>query len=190
MGKSALDSQTGRDKPFRRKSSRPALALAHPHNDAQRLLNTKIKQDAATNGLPQWFKIGEVAALAGIPVKTIRYYEEIGLLEPATTRSDSGYRLFSSQVINRLAFIKRAQSLGLSLNEIHDILDVHDSGELPCGAVKQHLLLKVKAITEQIEALEILKSELLGLLSGWQEQPPGDRIAQTICPNIQSTKSE
>ncbi|HEY9670084.1 MAG TPA: heavy metal-responsive transcriptional regulator [Waterburya sp.] len=190
MGKSALDSQAGRDKPFRRKGSRPALALANLHNESQCLLNTKINQNTTTNHFPQWFKIGEVATLTGMPVKTIRYYEEIGLLEPTTTRSESGYRLFSSQVINRLAFIKRAQSLGLSLNEIHEILAVHDSGELPCGAVKQHLLLKVKAITEQIEALEILKSELLGLLSGWQEQPLDDRIAQTICPNLQPVKNE
>jgi DNA-binding transcriptional MerR regulator len=130
-------------------------------------------------------KIGEVSSLSGMSVKTIRYYEEIGLLAPATTRSQSGYRLFTPTILNRLAFIKRSQSLGLSLSEIQELLVVHDSGQLPCGAVKQHLLLKVEAITQQIEALEILKSELLGLLSGWQEQPSGDRIGQTICPNIQ-----
>lgn len=145
---------------------------------------------AGHNSADRWLKIGEVASLSGMPVKTIRYYEEIGLLEPITTRSESGYRLFNSQVLNRLAFIKRAQSLGLSLSEIHSILEVHDSGELPCGTVKQLLLLKVQAIAEQIEALEILKSELLGLLSGWQEQPPSNRIAHTICPNLQQVKSE
>ncbi|HEY9821116.1 MAG TPA: heavy metal-responsive transcriptional regulator [Candidatus Sericytochromatia bacterium] len=134
-------------------------------------------------------KIGEVSSLSGMSVKTIRYYEEIGLLAPATTRSQSGYRLFTPTILNRLAFIKRSQSLGLSLSEIQELLAVHDSGQLPCGAVKQHLLLKVEAITQQIEALEILKSELLGLLSGWQEQPSGDRIAQTICPNIQQLGS-
>lgn len=134
-------------------------------------------------------KIGEVSSLSGMSVKTIRYYEEIGLLAPATTRSQSGYRLFTPTILNRLAFIKRSQSLGLSLSEIQELLAVHDSGQLPCGAVKQHLLLKVEAITQQIEALEILKSELLGLLSGWQEQPPDNRIAQTICPNIQQLGS-
>ena len=137
----------------------------------------------------QWLKIGEVSGLSGMSVKTIRYYEEIGLLAPATTRSQSGYRLFTPAILNRLAFIKRSQSLGLSLSEIQELLAVHDSGQLPCGAVKQHLLLKVEAIAQQIEALEILKSELLGLLSGWQEQPSGDRIAQTICPNIQQLGS-
>jgi DNA-binding transcriptional MerR regulator len=137
-----------------------------------------------------YLKIGEVASFSGMPVKTIRYYEEIGLLTPETTRSESGYRLFAPTVLNRLAFIRRSQSLGLSLSEIQEILEVHDSGDLPCGAVKQHLLLKVEAITEQIKSLEILKSELLGLLSGWQEQPPHYAIAQTICPNIQRLKGE
>jgi DNA-binding transcriptional MerR regulator len=142
------------------------------------------------SALDQGIKIGEVASQSGLPIKTIRYYEEIGLLVPATTRSESGYRLFTSQVLNRLAFIKRSQSLGLSLSEIQELLKIHDSGELPCGAVKQHLLLKIEAISEQIEALEILKSELQGLLLGWQEQPPDNCIAQTICPNIQRAVAE
>ena len=131
-------------------------------------------------------KIGEVAQKSGVPVKTIRYYEEIGLLAPTVERSETGYRLFATQVLNRLAFIKRAQSLGLSLREIKEILTLHDRGQLPCGEVKQLLNEKLSAITQQIEALEILRSELQGLLSGWQDRPATDRIARTICPNIQS----
>src|SRR6478672_1829773 len=130
--------------------------------------------------LSQWLKIGEVASRSGIPVKTIRYYEEIGLLTPTVKRAESGYRLFSSAVLNRLAFIKRSQSLGLSLSEIQELLAVHDAGELPCGAVKEHLQAKVEAISTQIQALEILRADLQGLLSGWQEQPPHHLIAQTI----------
>jgi len=94
--------------------------------------------------------------------------------------------LFEHQVLNRLAFIKRAQSLGLSLSEIKEILSLHDRGQLPCGEVKQILNEKLTAIAEQIEALEILRSELQGLLSGWQDRPATDRIARTICPNIQT----
>jgi MerR family transcriptional regulator, copper efflux regulator len=130
-------------------------------------------------------KIGEVATLSNLPIKTIRYYDDIGLLATTVHRSDSQYRLFTPDVLNRLAFIKRSQALGLNLGEIQQILDVHDQGQLPCGEVRQHLQAKVEAITEQIEALETLKSELQGILSGWQEQPPSDRIAQTICPNLQ-----
>ncbi|AFZ14890.1 transcriptional regulator, MerR family [Crinalium epipsammum PCC 9333] len=130
-------------------------------------------------------KIGEVAIRSGIPVKTIRYYEDIGLLKSTVQRSESGYRLFSSQVLNRLAFIKRAQSLGLSLTEIQEILNIHDSGQLPCGAVKEHLEAKLEAIAFQIESLEIFQADLQGLLYGWEEQPPDHLIAHTICPNIQ-----
>lgn len=134
----------------------------------------------------QLLKIGEVSSLSGLPVKTIRYYEEIGLLAPTVERSQAGYRLFTTYVLNRLAFIKRSQSLGLSLNEIQQILQIHDHGQLPCGEVKQHLETKVAEINRQIEALETLKTELQGILSGWQDQPSSDRLEQTICPNIQT----
>ncbi|MBW4486909.1 MAG: heavy metal-responsive transcriptional regulator [Trichocoleus desertorum ATA4-8-CV12] len=136
--------------------------------------------------IKQLLKIGEVATQSGLPVKTIRYYEEIGLLTPTVERSEVGYRLFDRSVLNRLAFIKRAQALGLSLSEIHEVLGVHDQGQLPCGEVKQRLQTKLAAIAQQIEALKTLEDELQGILSGWEEQPPVHRIHQTICPNIQS----
>lgn len=131
-------------------------------------------------------KIGSVAASSCLSVKTIRYYEDIGLLSPAVERSSVGYRLFGQAVFHRLAFIKRAQALGLSLNEIKDILEVRDRGELPCMEAKQHLTAKVEAISRQIAALEALKRELQGILNQWQEQPSATSISRTICPNIQS----
>lgn len=130
-------------------------------------------------------KIGEAATQSGLSVKTIRYYDEIGLLTPTVERSESGYRLFKPQVLQRLAFIRRAQSLGLHLTEVQQILGVHDQGELPCGEVKQHLEAKVAEIRQQIEALETLELELEGILSGWQDQPDQERLEQTICPNLQ-----
>jgi DNA-binding transcriptional MerR regulator len=133
-------------------------------------------------------KIGEVATLSGLPVKTIRYYEEIGLLKPTVDRSNSGYRLFSVAVLSRLSFVKRAQSLGLSLSEIQQILEIHDQGHLPCGEIRQHLESKVEAISAQIEALETLRAELQGILSGWQDHPPIDALVQTICPNLQTSQ--
>jgi MerR family transcriptional regulator, copper efflux regulator len=135
-----------------------------------------------------WLKIGEVSAMSGLPIKTIRYYEEIGLLKPTVNRSQSGYRLFTPDVLNRLAFIKRSQSLGLSLNEVQQILEVHDQGNLPCGEVKQHLEAKVSEISQQIEALMTLRSELRGILSGWQDHPSSELIDHTICPNLQRSR--
>jgi len=135
-------------------------------------------------------KIGEVATLSGMPVKTIRYYEGLGLLAPTVERSDTGYRMFQLQILKRLKFIKRAQSLGLHLQEIQALLDVYDQGELPCPEVKQQLQAKVEAITTQIVALENLKLQLQTLLASWEEQPLSEQISQTICPNIQLTSQQ
>lgn len=129
-------------------------------------------------------KIGEVAEMSRLPIKTIRYYEEIGLLTPTVSRSESNYRLFQPSVLPRLAFIRRSQSLGLSLQDIQDILQVHDQGQLPCGEVKLNLERKVEQIEQQIVALQLLRDDLTQLLAGWQESPSPQLAAQAICPNL------
>lgn len=134
-------------------------------------------------------KIGEVAANSGLSVKTIRYYDDIGLLTPTVDRSKSGYRLFHPGILNRLAFIKRAQGLGLSLAEIAEILQIRDRGDLPCDEVKLYLQAKVTDINQQIASLAALRGELEELLRGWEDQPSPSRMAATICPNIQILSS-
>ncbi|MEA5625198.1 heavy metal-responsive transcriptional regulator [Nostoc sp. UHCC 0251] len=126
--------------------------------------------------------IGQVTALSGVPIRTIRYYESLGLLN-SSGRTEGGFRQFSLDVLTRLAFIKRAQNLGLSLEEIRDILNIYDEGKLPCGEVKQKLEDKVNEIEHQIEELLTLRDELTGLLSGW-DNFTGKR-KDTICPIIQ-----
>jgi MerR family copper efflux transcriptional regulator len=130
-------------------------------------------------------KIGEVAKQSGLPVKTIRYYADLDLLTAVMGRSPNGYRVFTAAVLNRLAFIRRAQALGLSLQEIGEILGIHDQNTLPCGVVKEHLLDKLAAINEQIRELSTLRAELQGILSGWQDFPAQDGNSGTICPNLQ-----
>ena len=127
--------------------------------------------------------IGSVAKESGVPIKTIRYYEELGLLK-TSGRTEGGFRIFSSDVLARLNFIKRAQRLGLSLAEIKDFLDIHDRGELPCEHVKIKLEDKISEIEQQIQQLQILKLELKGLLSGWETIP--ENPEDTICPIIES----
>lgn len=129
-------------------------------------------------------KIGEVSAQSGLPTKTVRYYDEIGLLLPTVERSESGYRLFKPEILERLSFIKRAQSLGLSLNEVREILSVHDQGKLPCPTAKQQIQDKMQDIQQQIEQLHTLQAELQVLLDRWQEDPvPNDT---QICPNLEN----
>ncbi|HAA33354.1 MAG TPA: heavy metal-responsive transcriptional regulator [Cyanobacteria bacterium UBA8553] len=127
-------------------------------------------------------QIGSVAKESGVPIKTIRYYEELGLLK-TSGRTEGGFRLFNSDVFVRLHFIKRAQSLGLSLLEIKEFIDVHEHGELPCDRIQIKLKDKLAAIERQIEQLLILKLELEGLLSGWETRP--ENPEDTICPIIE-----
>jgi MerR family transcriptional regulator, copper efflux regulator len=127
-------------------------------------------------------RIGSVAQESGLPIKTIRYYEELGLLK-TFGRTEGNYRLFKSDVFARLRFIKRAQSLGLSLLEIKEFLEVHDQGDLPCDHIKVKLEEKLEAIEQQIQQLQLLKQELQGLLSGWETIP--EHPEETICPIIQ-----
>lgn len=127
-------------------------------------------------------RIGLVAKESGVPIKTIRYYEELGLIE-SSGRTEGGYRLFTSDILARLNFIKRAQSLGMSLSEIKEFLDVHDQGELPCEHIKVKLQDKLAAIDAQIQQLLIFKQDLEGLLSGWDKVP--ENSEQAICPIIE-----
>lgn len=127
-------------------------------------------------------RIGAVAKESGLPIKTIRYYDELGLLK-TYGRTEGNYRLFNSDVFGRLRFIKRAQNLGLTLLEIKEFLDVHDQGDLPCDHIKVRLTDKLDEIEQQIQQLAILKQELAGLLSGWQVRP--DVAEKTICPIIE-----
>lgn len=129
-------------------------------------------------------QIGQVAKESRIPIKTIRYYEELGLLK-ASSRTEGGYRLFDSDVFTRLNFIKRAQKLGLSLSEIKEFLDVHDQGNLPCEQVQVKLSEKIVEIEQQIEQLQILKQELIGLLSSKKNFFQDSEA--TICPIIEQT---
>ncbi|RCJ25809.1 heavy metal-responsive transcriptional regulator [Nostoc sp. ATCC 43529] len=126
-------------------------------------------------------QIGVVAKESRVPIKTIRYYEELGLLK-SSGRTEGGFRLFNTDVLTRLHFIKRAQSLGLTLAEIKEFLNVHDEGELPCEHIKTKLENKVEAIDEQIQQLLILRQDLEGMLSDWEIQ--SQTYHPTICPII------
>lgn len=130
-------------------------------------------------------KIGEVAHQSSLPIKTIRYYDDLGLLATVVERSPAGYRLFEPSVIYRLHFIRAAQHLGLTLQEIKEILDVHDQGILPCGHVKERLQFRLAEIQAQIAALNLLSQQLEGILSGWQDNPDLGISPGRICPNLQ-----
>lgn len=96
--------------------------------------------------------IGELAAKAATTAKTIRYYEEIGLLE-RPSRTDAGYRLYAEHDLARLAFVGKAKRLGLSLDEIRGILAIRGSGAAPCVHVMRLLGEHVERVDRTIEQL-------------------------------------
>ena len=104
-------------------------------------------------------KIGELAETTGLSTKTIRFYESEGLI-PDPPRTDSGYRYYGDSDAARLGFILKAKRLGLSLDEIKGILQLHDRREPTCVHVWSLLEDKVAQIDGVIQDLLDLKGEL------------------------------
>jgi MerR family transcriptional regulator, copper efflux regulator len=127
-------------------------------------------------------KIGELSVKSQVSIKTIRYYEEIGLL-PVPDRTEGHFRLFPAETVSRLLFIKRLQVLGLSLQEIKDCLVVFDRGEMPCAELRVKLEGHIEMINQQIQEMTALRQQLHNTLQNWDENPqPQENI---ICPNLQ-----
>jgi DNA-binding transcriptional MerR regulator len=104
-------------------------------------------------------RIGDLAARTGLSTKTIRYYEEAGLL-PAPARTSVGYRDYDKHAAKRLAFIRAGQSISLSLGEIREILALRDGGEAPCAHVMALIEQHAVDLASRIQALEQMRSDL------------------------------
>jgi DNA-binding transcriptional MerR regulator len=111
---------------------------------------------------PAHLRIGELAGELGINPKTIRYYEAIGLL-PVPHRNRAGYRLYGAADRERLRFIAKAKAIGLTLEEIGEILALRDAGAEPCSRVREMIDHKLAAVNEQIRLLTDQRHDLLAL---------------------------
>jgi DNA-binding transcriptional MerR regulator len=109
--------------------------------------------------MDQGFKIGEFAQRLGINAKTVRYYEELGLLA-APQRNASGYRLYTLADEDRLRFVLGAKALGLSLAEIGEIVAAWAGGSQPCGHVSRLLSQKLQELDHRIAELTRFRDDL------------------------------
>lgn len=107
---------------------------------------------------------GDVAKALGIGVQTLHYYEREGLI-PAPARSESGYRLFTPELVERVGFIRKAQALGLPLAEIRDILSLAEAGASPCGRVQRALAEKLAEVDRRLAELRAFRAELAALVT-------------------------
>jgi DNA-binding transcriptional MerR regulator len=109
-------------------------------------------------------KIGEVAARAGVPTATVRYYERRRLIAPST-RTPSGYRQYDADAARRLRFIKHAQGLGFSLDEIQAMLDLRAGDPAACGRVQAIAREKVGVVRRRLDELQRLERTLQGVIA-------------------------
>jgi len=117
-------------------------------------------------------RIGELASRNAVSTATVRYYEEIGLIDPPP-RTASGYRNYDEDASS----IRAAQSAGLSLDDIHTILEISKEGDAPCGHVAELIDAKVETIAVKIAALKAAKAELETLSARARA------LAKTPCPD-------
>lgn len=130
-------------------------------------------------------KIGEVAQTAGVSTKTIRFYEDSGLLAPPG-RTSSGYRCYDAEAAGRLRFIRRCQAAGLSLADTGEILRLHDSGEDLCGRVKQTLTDRLEQVRERITELRALEAHLAAMLDYAQRDQAARHAETDFCWILES----
>lgn len=123
-------------------------------------------------------RIGEVAQKAGVGVETIRFYERKGLIEKPRKPADGGYRSYSSETVSGVRFIREAQCLGFSLNEIEELLMLRADPETDCVDVRERAQAKLDEVNDKIVRLSEIQSVLENLIQKCRGEGP----ASSSCP--------
>lgn len=129
---------------------------------------------------PQTMRIGAVATLARVNIQTVRYYERRGLL-PKPSRTDSNYRLYSEESVRRVRFIKRAQELGFTLEEIKELLSLRAAPRTRCADVRTRATAKLQDIDDKVRTLRAMRKALTKLIGECSGQGP-----VTECPILEA----
>ena len=119
-----------------------------------------------------YLKIGELARRLGLNVQTLRYYEGLGILEPAS-RTECGYRLYSEADERLLRFVLQAKRIGFSLDEIGEMVRQRRESGPPCDYVRDTLHRHLEALDAKIAELQQLRAELVAAEAAWQGSDAG-----------------
>lgn len=128
--------------------------------------------------------VGDVARAVGVGVQTLHFYEREGLIAPSA-RTAAGYRQYDAPVIDRIRFIRKAQALGLPLDEIKQVLTLAASGTSPCGRVQAALADTLADVDRRLVQLQSFREELARLIVGAVPPTTPDHAAQ-ICAIVES----
>ena len=118
-------------------------------------------------------RIGEIASQAGVPAKTIRFWEDRHLL-PQPARTPAGYRDYDPAILDRLAFIRYAQAAGLTLGHIRQVLDIRDGGRPPCVHVTGLIARRLAEVEARLAQLARTRDQLAALGARAAAQDPAD----------------
>lgn len=157
--------------------SRPHHLIKIEMSTAVKKLTARERKESAS------LKIGDVSRLSGVGVEALRFYEKSGLLN-RPSRNVSGYRVYDREALDRLAFIKRAQALGFSLDEIKQIIAEARHGHSPCEDVREIVRHRLKELDERTREMQRYRKELSAELAEW------DRVGERkghICGLIEGT---
>ncbi len=113
-------------------------------------------------------RIGQVAQASGLPVKTVRFYSDEGVIH-AVSRSEGGYRLFAPAVVGELSLIRALRTMDVPLPELKRILEVRRQGHCNCNALKGSIQTRIQSIDQWLTELLAMKADLTQLLRSWQE---------------------
>src|SRR5574341_992931 len=127
--------------------------------------------------------IGTIARRAGFRTSAVRYYEARGLLKPSA-RLPNGYRIYDDSAVSLLQFVRRAQSLGITLKETKKLLDLSRAGQQPCAQVKELARYHLRDIDLKMRELELLRRQLQKLLRRGSRR---SRV-NAICPLIEKVR--
>jgi len=127
-------------------------------------------------------RIGEVATRAGLNPKTLRYYEALGVL-PSPFREANGYRRYPAETLDLLRFIRQAQGLGFTLDEIKEVLAIRRRGDVPCSHVRSLLRQKAVELDRKLADLVALRRRIRRSLARWGRSP---RLKARVCPHIEA----
>jgi len=125
-------------------------------------------------------RIGELANRGGLAASALRYYEQLGLL-PTPQRTASGYRSYGDDALDRLAFIRSAQAVGLTLAEVGHVLGIRDGGEAPCRVVTDLIERRHAEVRARIAELQALEQELAHLMERAARLEPRDCDPSGVC---------
>lgn len=130
-------------------------------------------------------KVIDIARAAGVSADTVRHYTRSGLLHPSRD-PDNGYQRYSDNDLQRLRFARRARDLGLSLNEVAEILQQADRHQSPCPLVRDLFQSRLSDVEQRLAELTALRDRMREALTQWQQLPDGVPDGHTICQLIES----